>query len=267
MRTLSIILILLLIMTSIFIGGRKSLINWATFFPQSGSVVDITQLPHPIEHHFLQTSDGVKISTFFLPREGADKTFLYFHGNAGNASHRLPVALELWGLNANVLLVDYRGYGLSQGSPSEKGIYVDAETALQFLVNNIGVAVEEIFLFGRSIGSAVAVELAQHDTFAGVILISPLSSGKDVSANTGLGLASLLIGNPFNSKAKLHNLTSPLLILHGENDEILPIEMGLELRDISPVPTKFIRIPNAGHNDIIQINPESFYSYIRAFCE
>jgi len=114
---------------------REEIINKSAFFPQSGSVVDINELPNHIEHVYIKTSDNIKISTFLLKNQNSTKAALYFHGNAGNASQRLGIANKLWELGLNVLLVDYRGYGLSDGEPSENGIYIDAQSAFDYLLD------------------------------------------------------------------------------------------------------------------------------------
>ncbi|NQV15186.1 alpha/beta hydrolase [bacterium] len=254
------------VMCCCFICCSESLINQAAFHPQPGSIIDLTELPSPIEQHFLKTSDSVEISTFYLPRINADKTILFFHGNAGNASQRLPIAKELWEMNSNVLVVDYRGYGLSAGEPSEAGLFIDARAALSFLIKEQKIPIKNIYVLGRSLGSAVAIDLAQDQNFAGIILVSPLSSGKEVAEKAGLGVSAVMIGNPFNSMEKLKHLHSPMLILHGDQDQVLPIEMGLALKDASQVPTRFVTIHGAGHNNIIQIDPGSFYKHINTFC-
>ena len=248
-------------------GCRESFINQATFYPQSGSIIRIADLPESVEHHFLKTSDGIEISSFYLPTLNADKTFLFFHGNAGNASQRLSIAEALRGLNANVLLVDYRGYGLSQGKPSEAGIYIDGCSAMSFLLHDQKLAASDIFVFGRSLGSTVALALAQNHEFAGIVLVSPLSSGRNVAKNTGLGFAAPFLGNPFNNLERVKHVTSPLLIMHGDQDEVLPISMGRALRDAASVPTQFVSFPQAGHNNIIQMYPDKFFEQIKSFCD
>jgi pimeloyl-ACP methyl ester carboxylesterase len=171
----------------------------------------------------------------------------------------------LWSLNANVLLLDYRGYGLSEGAPSEIGVYRDAEAALSYLMEDLGFSIEEIVIFGRSIGSAVAVHIAQEKSVNGLILISPLTSGRDVARSQGLNWALPIMGDPFNSLAKIKNVSAPVMVIHGERDEILPVEMGEALHDEARDGRGFFVIPGAGHNDLIERAPDSFFGYIRSF--
>lgn len=245
----------------------ESLVNKFTFHPQPGSRVDVNTLPASIEHHYLKSSDGVKLSSFYILNQDANKTMMYFHGNAGNASHRLPVATELAELDFNVLLVEYRGYGLSDGEPSEDGIYLDARAALSFLVDQKDIKPDSIFLLGRSLGSTTAINLAMDYDFAGIILVTPLSSGEDVARNAGLGYLAPFIGNPFNNTEKIAELTEPILIIHGDSDEVLPLEMGMVLEKSAKSPTRLVVIPGAGHNNIVNNYKETFYGHVKSFCD
>lgn len=266
MKNKMFILITSLIIIVVFMYGyREKLINSATFYPQPGTDIKLDNLPNHIEHRFIETSDKIKISTFYFANNERKRTILYFHGNAGNASHRIPVANQLWSLGTNVLLVDYRGYGLSEGQPSEKGIYLDAESALNYIVNDLSVPMKDIIILGRSIGSAVAIDVAQNKELAALILISPLSSGRDVANKSNIIFANVLIGNPFNSIEKIKNVRSPILIIHGEKDEVLPIEMGRTLQANAQAYCRFIEIKDAGHDDIIYRDERSFYNYIKEF--
>ncbi|MBW2363141.1 MAG: alpha/beta hydrolase [Deltaproteobacteria bacterium] len=175
---------------TILIGGipwiSNPLVNWAAFFPTPGVQIEPEAFGLPIETLSLRTDDGIHISAFYLPREGSRRAILFLHGNAGNASHRLPDAVQLWSLGASVLLLDYRGYGLSEGRPSERGVYRDGATGLAHLVGKLGFSPEEVVIFGRSIGSAVAVHLAQERNLGGLILVSPLTSGRDPCPSSGI---------------------------------------------------------------------------------
>ena len=268
MRTKLVTVLIILISIPILITScGESLVNKSTFYPLPGSTVDVNTLPDSIEHHYLESSDSIRLSAFYIPNPDANKTIMYFHGNTGNASQRLPVAIELAKLDCNVLLVEYRGYGLSDGKPSEEGIYLDARAALSFLVDQQGIKPDSIFLFGRSIGSAPAIDLARDHDFAGLILVTPLSSGKDAARNAGMSYVAPFIGNPFNNKEKIAGLTFPILIIHGDSDEVLPIEMGMALERSAKAPTRLAIIPGAGHNNIINNYKSIFYGHVKSFCD
>ena len=263
--SLIVLAVLLFLLLCIFSCG-ETFVNQATFYPEKGSAVNIERLPPSIRHYIIPTDDGEQLSAFLFRADSANKTILYFHGNAGNASGRLTWGQELASLHANVLMLDYRGYGLSSGSPSEAGIYTDGRAALNYLVNVLHADPETLFLYGRSLGSAVAVEIANDLPMAGLILVTPISSGKQVAENGGLGALASLIGNPFDNLKKFPQINLPILILHGDQDEVLPLEMGQALQAVAPARTQLMVIPGAGHNNIESINKVQFYQYIDTFC-
>ena len=246
-------------------GCGQYLVNRYAFYPKKGMQVNPARFDAPIQKIFITTADGVRISAFYLPKKSVKRAVLFLHGNAGNASWRLPDAVALWSLDASVLLIDYRGYGLSKGSPSEKGIYIDGAAGLDYLIRQKDFPVKKIVIYGRSLGTAVAVQIAQHRKLAGVILVSPLSSGRGVAKSQGLGWLAPLIGNPFDSIDKIGNLCAPLLIFHGDQDRILPISMGRELYERATVEKAFVRVPGAGHNDLIKKDRRQFYTRIGKF--
>lgn len=253
----------------VLLGGipwiSSRLVTWAAFLPQPGVQVDPAAFGIPIESVFLRTGDGVRIHGFYLPRESASRAILFLHGNAGNASHRLPDAVQLWSLGANVLLLDYRGYGLSEGHPTEHGVYRDGEAGLAHLVGELGFTERDIVIFGRSIGSAVAVHIAQDRDLGGLVLVSPLTSGRDVARSQGLGWAVPLIGDPFNSAAKVANVRSPVIVIHGERDRIISPSMGKELHERAPDGRGFFPVPGAGHNDLTAPPADRFFGHVAEF--
>ncbi|NOY69326.1 MAG: alpha/beta hydrolase [Deltaproteobacteria bacterium] len=246
-------------------GCGQYLVNSFTFYPQKGMQVDPERFNAPIQKIFIKTSDKVLISAFYLPGKETKRAILFLHGNAGNASWRLPDAVALWSLGASVLLIDYRGYGLSKGTPSEKGVYLDGQAGLEYLNRHQGFSISKIVIYGRSLGTAVAVEIAQNRRLAGVILVSPLSSGLAVARSRGMGWLAPFIGNPFDSIDKIGNLRAPLLIVHGDKDRILPVSMGRHLYERATVKKTFAQVPGAGHNDLVQREPRSFYTRIGNF--
>ncbi len=260
------ILVVIVALLGLILSCGEALVNKATFYPRKGSDVNIDRLPPSIRHHIIPTEDGEQLSAFVFRADSANKTILYFHGNAGNASGRLDWGQELAQLQANVLMIDYRGFGLSSGSPSEEGIYQDGRAALKYLVETLHADPATLFLYGRSLGSAVAIDVANDLPIAGLILVTPISSGKQVAENGGYGALASLIGNPFNNLKKFAEVKLPTLILHGDRDEILPLEMGQALKEVAPDQTRLVVISGAGHNNIESINKAQYYAYIDAFC-
>jgi pimeloyl-ACP methyl ester carboxylesterase len=230
------------------------------FHPTSGMQAPLESYDD-VEQLTLTTEDGVGINTFYLRLAPESPTILFFHGNAGNASHRLDDADRMRSLGANVLLVDYRGFGLSEGRPSESGVYRDAEAALTYLIEKQRQPMDRILIYGRSLGSAVAVHLALERRLGGVILVSPFTSGKDMAPFYLKPNA----GGMFDTMTKLAKLRAPLLIIHGDEDSMIPVEMGQLLFDSANGEKDFVVIRGAGHNDLIQVNSQRFFSAIGAF--
>lgn len=240
------------------------------FQPTSGVDVRPEEVGVRGEEVFLATEDGVRVHAFYLSAPDATRALLFLHGNAGNASHRLPNAAELVRLGTHVLLMDYRGYGRSQGSPTERGVYADARAGLAHLVSARGIPESRVVLFGRSLGGAVAVDLAQDRDLAGVILESTFTSLSDM-ARAMLGpvqtLAQPLLRGRFDSLAKISSVRRPLLFFHGDRDGIVPLKFGRRLFEAAPEPKSFETIQGAGHNDTTLVGGRPYFERIRRFLD
>ena len=197
----------------------------------------------------LSTSDGVTLHGWYIPGDDSEQVLLFFHGNAGNISHRGESIAIFHRLGLNVLIIDYRGYGESGGSPSELGLYRDARAAWQYLTETLGFAPSDIILFGRSLGSAVAAKLASERRPGALILESGFSSAKD-AAREIYPLLSWLVLLRFELDAVryLGSVHCPVLVLHSPDDEIIPYSLGRKLFDAAPEPKRFVEL-RGGHND------------------
>jgi fermentation-respiration switch protein FrsA (DUF1100 family) len=175
---------------------------------------------------------------------------LFAHGNAGNLSSRWPIVRLLnERLGVSVLAFDYRGYGRSEGKPSETGILADARAARDWLARREGIAPEDIVLLGRSLGGGVMVDLAASDGARGLILESTFTSLPDVAAKKFPWLpVSWVMHNRLDSLSKLSDYPGPLLQSHGESDKFIPIQDGRRLHAVARGRKRFVAIPNAGHN-------------------
>jgi fermentation-respiration switch protein FrsA (DUF1100 family) len=215
-------------------------------------------------------SDGTRLHGWYVPGVGKI-TLLWFHGNAGNISHRVDNILMLnRTLGVNIMILDYRGYGRSEGSPSENGLYLDAEAAFEFLVSQRSVDPEsELVLFGRSLGAAVAVELAVRHQVRGVILESGFTSVKDMAQRIypylPMGLLINTVEARYDTISKIGNVTAPVMVLHGDRDEIVPFELGEKLFQAASEPKRFYRIRGAGHNDTYHMGGEPYFEALREF--
>jgi len=245
----------------------QRLVDNLVFQPSPGIDIEPEALGIDAESLFLTGEDGVRIHAFFLPAPGARRALLFLHGNAGNASHRLPNAALLARLDTHVLLIDYRGYGLSQGTPSEEGLYADARAGLAHLSHARGIPVERTFVFGRSLGGAVAVKLASEQTLAGVVLESTFSSLSDVARLLVGPLAGPLVGDRFDSRGRIGEARSPFLFFHGDRDRTVPLALGRRLFEASPEPKRFEILEGAGHNDTLQLGGRAYLERIRRFLD
>jgi hypothetical protein len=199
---------------------------------------------------WLRTSDGVRIHGWWIPGQNARLATLFLHGNAGNLTHRAPHMLEITAAGSSVLVLDYRGYGKSEGSPSERGLYLDAEAGYRWLVDS-GHRPETVVAHGESLGTAVAVDLAARQRCGGVILEAPFTSARDVAARALPVLGPLLTWG-MDSRRKILNVRAPLLIIHGTRDEVIPFELGQALFDGARPPKWFWAVEGSGHNDIVE---------------
>lgn len=180
----------------------------------------------------------------------ARATLLWFHGNAGNLSHRLDNIQRLLPLNLNIFIFDYRGYGKSEGEPDGKGIYKDSLAAYNKALELEGVSVDLLFLFGRSLGGICAVETALSNSAHGLILESVFTLASDMLRKImpliPLGWA---IRSKLDTINKVPELKLPKLFLHGDRDEIIPFDLGRKLYEAAADPKSFYTIRGAGHND------------------
>ncbi|MES0328422.1 MAG: alpha/beta hydrolase, partial [Gammaproteobacteria bacterium] len=178
-----------------------------------------------------------------------EQVLLFFHGNAGNISHRRASLEVFHRLGLNVLMIDYRGYGQSQGSPSEAGLYLDAAVAWSYLVDEKGFDANQVVIFGRSLGGAVATDLASNVSARALILESTLSSSRDFAQLVFPVLSRLIFMRfDFDSAAKLSHVKTPVLVLHSPDDEIMPFELGETVFEAANEPKAFVRM-RGGHND------------------
>ncbi len=197
----------------------------------------------------LKTADNITLSGWFVPAEEAKGVVLFFHGNAGNISHRLDSIQIFHKLGLSVFIIDYRGYGQSEGRPSEQGLYLDAEAAWAYLVEEQEVPPHHIVLFGRSLGGAVAARLAQQHSPGALILESTFTSVPDMAAELYPFLpARQLVRNKYNTLERLADIDCPILVIHSPDDDIIPYHHGQTLFEAANEPKDFLAL-QGGHNE------------------
>ncbi|PHS00485.1 MAG: hypothetical protein COA78_23835 [Blastopirellula sp.] len=245
--------------------GCKTVVNKFAFHPDNVDVIATSELPYGVQELTITTEDDVEITSLYLPAPESDKLVIYFHGNAGNIYHRIPSLLQLNEFGVHVIGVSYRGYGKSEGRPSEYGVNEDGNAVFQHAVQRMGFAEENIIIFGRSIGTTVAINTAQNKRLRGLVLVTPLTSGKDQAKATGLGSISSLAGSSFDNISKIENIDSPLLVIHGTNDRVIPYAMGKQIFDHAKGKKTFVKIDGANHNNLHDAYGQQYWDSIRWF--
>ncbi len=205
---------------------------------------------HPDENNYFNDKLSVNIEKIKVPtQDGLDllgwfhekdikkyKTILYFHGNAGSLENRIHKLNHFRDMNVNFLIIAWRGFSGNQGKPSETGLYKDGESAIKWLLKK-GVDEQNIVIYGESLGTGVATHLSQNKKFAGVILETPFTSMIDAAKKFYPYIpVGLLLKDKFENKNKIKNIKSPILIMHGEKDQIVPFEMGKKMFEIANEP-------------------------------
>ena len=179
---------------------------------------------------FIETDKNVKLKSWFIEKDLKKfKTILFFHGNAGNLFNRVYKLNELNKLDLNILIISWRGFSGNEGEPSEKNLYHDAKEAVKWL-NNRGVDNKNIILYGESLGTGVATELGKRNIFGGIILESPFTSiAKAAKIYYPYLPVNIILKDKYDSIEKIQRINTPVLIMHGKKDNIVPQKMGLEL--------------------------------------
>ena len=236
------------------------------FFPTKEITYTPGQVGLDYEEVFFLTEDGMQLHGWYVPGR-TDLTWLWFHGNGGNISHRVDeVAMFNHRLGVSQFIFDYRGYGKSQGRPTEQGTYRDARAALEYLRARPDVATDRIVYFGRSLGSAIAVELAASQPPLAMVLVSPFASVSDMARLTMPFLpVRWLVGKRYDSLAAIGRVDRPLLILHGEQDETVPVSQGRKLFEAANSPKQFRLLAGAGHNDTYSKGGAAYWDALTEF--
>lgn len=247
-------------------AGCTSLVNRVAFLPNREYAIAEADLPASVRRVAVPTADGERLESFVVGQSDAERLVIYFPGNSGNISQLVPQLQRFAMLTgAAVLGINYRGYGASSGQPSERGIYRDGAAALRYAKDELGCADQDIVLCGFSLGTAVAMHVAMDRTLAGVILVAPMTSARELARDHGRGSAALLVGGAFNSLAKARRLRAPVLIIHGTDDEIIPYREGRRLFGAIPTAREFVTIDGAHHADVWFRDAQTVWSAITEF--
>jgi len=219
------------------------------YFPERALVATPAQVGLNYQDVEFTATDGVRLHGWFLPAEPARAVLLFCHGNAGNISGRLESLKIFHDLGLAIFIFDYRGYGRSAGRPGEAGTYADAHGAWQHLTGDRGIAPADIVIFGRSLGGAVAIELASQVNGHGLIVEATFTSAVELGARAYPWLPVRQLGRiRYDSLARVHRVRGPKLFIHSLNDEVVPYTLGLKLYDRAREPKTLLKI-RGSHGD------------------
>jgi hypothetical protein len=215
----------------------------------------------------LVTQDKVRLHGWFIPSDEARGTVLFFHGNAGNISHRLDSIAIFNRMRLNVFIFDYRGYGQSQGRVTETGTYRDAEAAWRYLTATRGIDANSVIVFGRSLGASIAAWLASHHTPGALILESSFSSVPSMAQRLYPFLPVRWLAKfSYDTRLYVSGISCPLLVVHSKTDEIIPYAEGRRVFDAAPPAREFLDIVG-GHNDGFIVTGQAYVDGLGRFIE
>jgi fermentation-respiration switch protein FrsA (DUF1100 family) len=240
--------------------------NWLVYHPTPASLHWVDPPSPDIEDVQLTCADGTRIHAWWWPAKDSDQALLYCHGNAGNLSHRGKSMVKLREcLGVSVLLIDYPGYGKSDGRPTEHGCYLAADAAHAWLTDNKKIPAKKIVLYGGSLGGGVVTELASRKDHRALVLLKTFTSMPDVASSLYWWLPvpiQLVMRNRYESANKIGSIHRPVFIAHGTADTLIPYSHGVRLFEAANEPKSFYSIPDGGHNDGL---PDDFFTSLREF--
>jgi pimeloyl-ACP methyl ester carboxylesterase len=235
------------------------------YYPERQWVATPEQFGLSYESVRFGTTDGVTLSGWYVPAERARGVVLFFHGNAGNISHRMLSMQIFHGLRFDILIFDYRGYGKSEGRPDEIGTYRDAEAAWYHLVRQRNIDPSKIVVFGRSLGAAIASDLAAKHTPRALIVESAFTSVPELAARFYPFMpVRWLTRFHYATKEHLPKVTCPVLVVHSREDDIVPFDHGRALFEAAQAPKDFLEI-NGGHNDALLVTGRRYEQGLARF--
>jgi fermentation-respiration switch protein FrsA (DUF1100 family) len=244
-----------------FLGQRKLM-----YFPDTERAEPSEEGLTGVAERTIETPDGHRLVAWYGKARQGKPTLLYFHGNAGNLADRAPRIARFMGESWGVYMLSYRGYGGSTGSPSEAANVADARLAYHALLKE-GVPPASIVAYGESLGSGVAVRIAAELAVAGIILDAPFTSISEIAARAYPFLpVRLLLIDRYESTRYIGAIKSPLLILHGARDGIVPVAMGRELARLAPEPKTLVVFPDGNHSDLY-VNGNNAIDTVRAWID
>jgi len=257
-------IIILLFFILFFVLYVRYLESKSVFFPSKDIGATPASLGLKYEEVSFLTRDHIKLHGWFIKSPGSKGTLIFLHGNAGNISDRLEKLHLFDAIGLNTFIFDYRGYGKSEGVPTEEGLYLDAIAAYEYVHSREDVDKKYIFAYGASLGGAIAVDLAVKKELLCLIVDSSFTSAKDMAKRIIPFAPSFLIKTKLDSISKVRDIDVPKLFMHSPADEVVPFSLGKNLFDAAAEPKRFFQT-SGGHNDGYSQYPDEFVSAIKSF--
>ena len=244
----------------------RLLLNSLLYFPSRAIIETPDRAGLEYRDLGLEADDGERLHGWWIrARTDSLGQMLLCHGNAGNVGDRVVHAALLTATGFDVLLFDYRGYGRSTGQPSEEGTYRDARAALSCLLEQPGVDPARIFYLGESLGGTVALDLALERPPAGLVLLSAFTGVRELGRLHYPFIPAALVPDAYPTLRRIHELHAPLLVLHGDRDDIVPLSQGRALFEAAPGPKRMHVFPGLGHNDLVPLAGAEFARVIASW--
>jgi uncharacterized protein len=269
LKRLSMFLVYLFIAYLLLLAVMRLLERRMIFFPDYPSRLEGDWHPRGLapEDVWLTAPDGTKLHAWWISNPRATFTFLAFHGNASNIANRGGTYEFLRDTPGNILALEYRGYGHSEGKPSEAGLYLDADAAYQYLTDTKRIDPRSIVSFGQSLGTTVATDLAARRKVGALILEAPLPSASRAASKLYWFLPglSILVRSQFDTVAKLRKVHAPVLVVQCIHDPVLPFQFGREVYEAAPSPKRFLVIEGQCHEESSLIAPAKYRFALQQF--
>jgi len=221
------------------------------------------------EEVWINSEDGETVHGLFWPAPSGRPTILFFHGNAQSGFEWALIRDEFAPMDCGMLLIDYPGYGKSSGSPREESLYAAGRSSLNWLVTEAGIPEASVVVFGKSLGGPVAVETIIGRKVRGLVLESTFRSVPHVAKRLlpMVPAGSVLRSERYETYLRIESVKTPLLVIHGEVDEIIPPEEGRSLFELAPEPKELYMVPGAGHNDVSMILGSAYGKFLRQWLD
>jgi uncharacterized protein len=259
-------IVLIVVAIVVLVSGARLLEPWLAFFPFAGEDRTPRQLGTEFSAFTIDTADGERLRAWHLPRADAIAQVVYFHGNGGNLSVWADVLVGLWRERLDVVALDYRGYGLSTGRPTERGLYRDVDATIAHVDASLRRPDLPLIYWGRSLGTAMAGYAATRGQPEGVVLEAGFPSARALfDRNPVMLVLSAFATYRFATAEWMARVRIPTLVIHGDRDSVIPFRLGQRLYEALPGPKRFVAIPGGDHNDPAPADRALYWGAVRDF--